>query len=170
MLVHLMREAISGHQRPSGVIRGVLLVHLRVVRRHADLVIIGHQRSSEAIRGHQRSIEVVRGHPTVYQDGDTPRDRQEIDVAEEDREPHDGATKPPLVLAAAHLMRDAIKGTQHDGATKPPLVLAAAHHWSRSTPSPRRARRHRHVDRAERLVVPGHELVEDLRGNQRQSK
>ena len=81
----------------------------------------------------------------MYQDGDTPRDRQKVDVAEEDREPHDGATKPALVLAAAH-------------------------HRGRSTPSPLGPGRYRHVDRAERLVVPGHELVEDLRGNQRKSE
>ena len=39
--LHLMREAIRGHQRSSEVIRG-------------------HQRSSEVIRGHQRSSEVIR--------------------------------------------------------------------------------------------------------------
>ena len=39
-LPHLMRSAISGHQRSPVVIRG-------------------HQRPSEVIRGHQRSSEVI---------------------------------------------------------------------------------------------------------------
>ena len=50
---HLMREAISGHQRPSEAIRG----HQR-----PSEAIRGHQRPSEAIKGHQRPSEVVRRH------------------------------------------------------------------------------------------------------------
>ena len=117
-VVHLMRDAISDHPWPS-----------------------------RANQSHQRSSVVIRGHPrsSVYQDGDTPRDRQKVDVAEEDREPHDGSTKPALVLAAAD-------------------------DWGGATPSPNRPGRHRHVDGAERLVVSGHELEEDLRGNQRHSE
>ena len=114
-VVHLMRDALSDHPWPS-----------------------------RANQSHQRSSVVLRGHPrsSVYQDGDTPRDRQKVDIAEEDREPHDGSTEPSLVLAAAD-------------------------DWGGATPSPNRPGRHRHVDGAERLVVSGHELEEDLRGNQR---
>ena len=54
-LVHLMREAIRGHQRSSVVI----------IRRDQwpSEVIIGNQRSSEVIRGHQwSSSEATSGH------------------------------------------------------------------------------------------------------------
>ena len=52
---HLMREAISGHQRPSEAIRG----HQR-----PSEAIRGHQRPSEAIKGHQRPSKAIRGRQT----------------------------------------------------------------------------------------------------------
>ena len=67
--VDLMRDAIIGHQRSLEVIRG---------SQRSSEVNRGRQRSSAVISGHQRSSEVIRGNQrsSVYQDGDTPRDRQ----------------------------------------------------------------------------------------------